>query len=202
MNHTTNREEKPEDRCGCEVKYSIPFLDTLCSIVNGKIDTDLYKKPTDRNQYLLPNSCHPKQTTAAIPKSLGLRIVRICSDTKNRNKRLQEMKSQLLDRGYSESLVDYALDKVKKIPRLAALKQTNKQNQTRRPVFAVTYDPRLPSISSLQAKHWRSMVGRNQHLKEVFPSPPLTAFRRQPNLRSFLIRASLPQSNNRNPQRT
>jgi hypothetical protein len=95
------------------------------------------------------------------------------------------MKSQLLDRGYSESLVDYALDKVKKIPRLATLKQANKQKQTRRPVFAVTYNPRLPSISSLQAKHWRSMVGRNQYLKEVFPSPPLSAFRRQTNLRSF-----------------
>ena len=74
------------------------------------------------------------------------------------------MKSQLLDRGYSESLVDSALDKVKKIPRLAALKQTNKQKQTRRPVFAVKYDPRLPSISSLQAKHWQSMVDQNQYL--------------------------------------
>ena len=45
------------------------------------------------------------------------------------------------------------------------------------------------------------MVGRSKYLKEVFPSPPLTAFRRQPNLRSHIIRASLPNPNNRPTQR-
>ena len=130
INHNTNKEENPEDRCECEIKYSIPFLDTLCSIKNGRIDTDLFKKPTDRNQYLLPSSCHPKQTTSAIPKSLGLRIVRVCSNTKNRDIRLEEMKSQLLDRGYSEKLLDSAIEKVKKIPRSVALKKIkNKGNK-------------------------------------------------------------------------
>ena len=75
MKHTYVPGEKEEDKCQCEEKTSVPFLDTLCSIIDGRIDTDLFKKPTDRNQYLLPSSCHPKQTTMAIPKSLGLRIV-------------------------------------------------------------------------------------------------------------------------------
>ena len=47
---------------------------------------DLYRKPTDRNQYLLLDSCHPKTTTRAIPKSLGLRIVKICSEPEIREK--------------------------------------------------------------------------------------------------------------------
>jgi hypothetical protein len=53
LNHTTVEGEAAEDKCDCEPQSSIPFLDVLCSIKDGKIDTDLYKKPTDRNQYLL-----------------------------------------------------------------------------------------------------------------------------------------------------
>ena len=167
MNHTSILEEASEDKCDCDETFSIPFLDTLCSIKNGKIDTDLYKK-TDRNQYLLPSSCHSKLTTKAIPFSLGLWIVRICSDPQKRDLRLNELKHLLLERGYAENMVDSALQKVKKVPRKAALKKVAKKVQTKRPVFAVTYDPRLPSITNLMAKHWRSMVSRNKYLGEVF----------------------------------
>ena len=45
------------------------------------------------------------------------------------------------------------------------------------------------------------MVNRNQHLAEVFPSPPLTAYRRQPNLRSHLIRATVAKAQDRFPKR-
>ena len=36
------------------------FLDTKSCLVDGKIVVDLYTKPTDTHQYLLPLSCHPK----------------------------------------------------------------------------------------------------------------------------------------------
>ena len=201
MNHTSIIGEAPENKCDCEIKSAIPFLDTLCSIKNGKIDTDLYKKPTDRNQYLLPSSCHSKSTTKAIPMSLGLRIVRICSDPQKRDLRLSELKQLLLERGYEENMIDSALQKAKKVPRKAALKKVVKKVQTKRPVFAVTYDPRLPSITNLMAKHWRSMVSRNKYLGDVFPSPPLTAYKRQPNIRSHLIRAAVAKGPGRYPQR-
>ena len=58
---------------------SIPFLDVSVSLCNGTITTDLYTKPTDKHQYLLQSSCHPKHTKRAIPFSLALRLRRICS---------------------------------------------------------------------------------------------------------------------------
>ena len=201
MSHTSIADETADNKCDCEPKSAIPFLDTLCSIENGKIDTDLYKKTTDRNQYLLPSSCHSKTTTKAIPFSLALRIVRICSDPVKRDKRMRELKQSLLERGYSESMVDSALARAKKVPRMAALKKVVKKSQTKRPVFAVTYDPRLPSITNLQTKHWRSMVSRDKYLGDVFPSPPLTAYKRQPNIRSHIIRAAVPKGPGRYPQR-
>ena len=102
INHTTPQSEIEEDRCSCEPQNSIPFLDVACSIREGQIETDLYRKKTDRNQYLLTSSCHPAQTTANIPFSLGLRIVRICSSIENRDKRLAELEGLLHRRGYSD----------------------------------------------------------------------------------------------------
>ena len=109
MNHTQIEHENIEDKCDCKPIQAIPFLDTLCSIKDGKIDIDLYKKDTDRNQYLLPSSCHPAQTKKAIPFSLGLRIVRTCTDSKNRDIKLKELKNMLIDREYSETLIDTAI---------------------------------------------------------------------------------------------
>ena len=40
---------------------STSFLDTVITIENGLIITDLYRKTTDKVQYLLPTSCHPKE---------------------------------------------------------------------------------------------------------------------------------------------
>ena len=39
-------------------KTSINFLDVTVSITKGIIETDLYVKPMDSHQYLLPSSCH------------------------------------------------------------------------------------------------------------------------------------------------
>ena len=56
MNQTSIENEPNGDKYDCEYKTSIPFLDTLISLEEGKIKVDLYKKETDRNQYLLPSS--------------------------------------------------------------------------------------------------------------------------------------------------
>ena len=42
--HTANENEAEEDKCDCAPLEAIPFLDTLCSIKNNKIEVDLYKK--------------------------------------------------------------------------------------------------------------------------------------------------------------
>ena len=200
MNHTSIQNEPIEDRCDCPEIKSIPFLDTLCTIIDGKIDTDLFKKDTDRNQYLLPSSCHPIHTTKSIPYSLSLRIIRICRDPIKRDKRLEELKSALIERGYPIRLLDSAIDKARKVPRRVALRPVTRTKDLKGPIFAHTFDPRLPPISKIQAKHWRVMVSNDTHMAEVFERPPVTAYRKQPNIRNALIRAKVPQ--NSRPRRT
>ena len=41
----------------------------------------------------------------------------------------------------------------------------------------LTYDPRLPSITEIVKKHWRSMV-KDPYLADVFKEPPLIAYKR------------------------
>ena len=56
MNQTTSETETETESCDCEKKTTIPFLDTALTIENSQIVTDLYKKPTYKNLYLLPNT--------------------------------------------------------------------------------------------------------------------------------------------------
>jgi hypothetical protein len=194
MSHT---KPKGGNKCDCEPVESIPFLDTSCQIKDGRIITDLYRKPTDKNQYLLTSSCHPMECFKNIPLSLALRINRICSEVTARELRFGELKEMLVARGYIPSIIEAAIAKARSIPREVALRRVSRQAASDRPTFAVTYNPRLPSIPDITRKHWRSMVYQDKHLENVFPEPPLIAYKRQRNLKDQLVRAKLPIERNR-----
>ena len=102
-------------------KESNTILDTLLGIENGKIELDLYRKVTDKNKYLLPSSCHPKTTTASIPYSLSLWIVRTCTSSITRDLILNELETFFLARNYPENLLDSSINRARKIPRKVAL---------------------------------------------------------------------------------
>ena len=139
----------------------------------------------------MTSSCHPAHVTNNIPFSLALRIVRICSKSEDREKRFLELKTMLSARDYSNNIIDAAIDKARNIPRNEALKRVIKPATNDRTVFVVTYDPRLPSITKIVNKHYRTMI-QDPHLKEVFNKPFLIAYKRPRNIRQYLIRAKIP----------
>ena len=65
-----------------------------------------------------------------------------------------------------------------------------KKNE-KRPVFVINFDPRLPSITAIIKKHWKTM-SKDPKLAEVFPLPPLVAYKRPPNIKQKIIRAKIP----------
>lgn len=197
MGHTA---ATTENSCNCDVTSKLPFLDTATEIKDGKIIVDLYKKKTDRNQYLLPSSCHPQHVSNNIPYSLALRIVRICSEPETRDLRLSELKEMLLSRNYKPKIIDSAVERARAVPRVKALERVSRESSNSRQVFAVTYDPRLPSINSIVRRHWRTMT-RDQYMAEVFPKPPLIAYKRPKNLRDLLIKAKVPARQQQRPGR-
>ena len=71
------------------------FLDTTSHLVDDKVVVDIYTKPTDSQQYLLPTSCHPPHCNNNIPYILALRIRRICFDDEAFEKRVSDLSVHL-----------------------------------------------------------------------------------------------------------
>ena len=91
--------------------------------------------------------------------------------------RLEELKSMLLEREYPPGIIDAAIAKARAVPRSVALRRAPRQQTNTRPAFVVGYDPRLPSISKITKKHWRSMTAEDKYLESVFLEPPLISYR-------------------------
>jgi hypothetical protein len=126
-----------------------------------------------------------------VPYSLALRLLRICSDKDDLSKRLTELKEMLISRRYNKNIIQDSIEKVTKLDRLEILKKTNRP-KTDRVVLAITYHPKLPSVSNIIKKHWRTL-NRDPKAREMFPQPPMIAFKQPPNLKSKLCQARLPK---------
>ena len=115
--------------------------------------------------------------------------------------RLEELKNMLLSRNYKKSIINAAIEKAKSIPRSEAIKKVIRKQDPDRVVFVVQYDPRLPSISNVLHKHYRTMIASDPSLKEVFPKPPMVAYKRPPTIGDKLIRSKVPKLQNRRSSR-
>ena len=110
-------------------KENIPFLDVSVIHENGRLYTDLYSKPTDKDQYLYSHSCHPKHTKNSLPYCLALRLRRICSKKTCFSQHAKEMEYHLLQRGYTKGCTGDAINKASSISREDALVDKTNDNQ-------------------------------------------------------------------------
>jgi len=173
-----------------EVSQShVPFLDTLTQIINNRIETTLYSKPTDKHSYLLPSSSHPPHTFKGIPYSQALRIRRICSQPEEEAIHLNNLKTNLLKRDYAAYAIDKQITKAKKREKNSLLKYKSKNTNTRVPLVT-TYNPAFNKINHIIRKNMH-IINNDDKLSKVFPSPPIIAFRRPRNLRDLVVNAKI-----------
>lgn len=166
------------------------FLDTISHIENSKLVVDLYTKPTDKHQYLLPTSCHPKHCSNNIPYSLALRIRRICTQASTFECRAKELANHLLDRGYKKDAVVKSIQKASALERKTLLDYKEKSNEQKRVPFVLTYHPDLPNVRKITEKHWPTIAG-SRKLGTLFEEKPVIAYRRPKSLRDILVKAKI-----------
>ena len=98
-----------------EFKYSqtkIEFLDVLVyKDHNNVLQTTIYRKQTDRQNYLDARSGHPKSLKDSIPYSEALRIKRICSSQQEFLNDIAKMINQFQKHGYDMSLIEQQINK-------------------------------------------------------------------------------------------
>ena len=160
---------------------------------DGFIQTDLHTKPNAKNSYLLPTSNHPRHICQNIPYSLAFRIKRNCSKSDQCEQRFMELKDRLMERGYRGRSVEEAINKVRELNREDILQKVTREDKNKNRVRAVfLYDRRLPNISAIMIKNWKTMLTDDSRLKKVFQEPPMVCFRRGKNLREEIVQAKLP----------
>ena len=86
-------------------KTEINFLNTTVKLNEGEITTDLYCKPTDRNNYLAFNSAHLFNCKKGLPYGQFLCIRRICSREEDFERHVAYKSALLLQKKYPTDLL-------------------------------------------------------------------------------------------------
>ena len=167
---------------------SVTFLDTRVHIKDGRLTTSLYRKPTDNPQMLHSSSSHPRHVKDAIPYGQALRIHRICSDTRDREKHLLELQNILQRSGYQGENIRRQFSKATSHKREELLVRRDRQADSDRVPFVATYFPGAEGLRR-GLKRFQHLLDNDERLAKALPSPPILAFRQPPNLRRLLIRS-------------
>jgi len=111
-------ESHPSIKFTIDYSYTeIPFLDTLVYVEDNILKTKLYKKPTDKKQYLHYNSEHPAYMKNSIPFAQALRYRRVTTDNYILDEELKLLNEAFVSRGYPTNKVVEQINKVKLLKR-------------------------------------------------------------------------------------
>ena len=111
---------------------------------------------------------------------------KICSQEKDCESRKNDLTEQLRKRGYKTYNIGEQLEKVDKLNRQHILNYNQPNNSDRIPLV-LTYSDALPNIHSILWKHMNTLHWSDE-LREIFPTPPLVAYRRDKNLQEIIIK--------------
>ena len=176
-----------------DAKYStnsIEFLDArIYKSINGKLQTTLYTKPTDRQSYLHNKSYHPSSCKRSIAYSQALRIRRICSEDAEFKKHTDQLTEKLVQRGYDKTTIYQQIMKAEKKQRKDLL-STNEKTSKNNTILAVTYNKNLPNLRKAIDDNW-NILSINPNIAPLLVDKPTIAFRKNKNLQQLICKHKL-----------
>ncbi|OCT61899.1 hypothetical protein XELAEV_18047931mg [Xenopus laevis] len=113
------------------------------------------------------------------------------SDTTERNHHLKTLKADFINRGYNPRIVDKHIYRAPRISRSQLLLYKEKPEINWMPLV-VTYNPKLKTVRKTD-RDLQGTLNTDESLKNIFPDPPLLAFRQSPNLKKLITRCALSQ---------
>jgi hypothetical protein len=174
-------------------KDGVAFLDTWVSLVENKIVTNLYCKPTDSHNYLLYSSSHPKACKNSIPFSQFIRIRRICSNISDFDKHAITFGNHFNKRGYSDELIESAIIKARRLNRSDLIKPKTKNAEVEKDnknILITDFHPTDNTLREIVHENW-DLLGKSQNTIPLYTNRPITGYRRPKNLKDILVRAEI-----------
>ena len=108
---------------------TLEFLDLKIMIKNGKLETELYVKPTNLQLFLDYSSNHPTHCKDAIVYCQALRVVERCSEPSSVQPHLENLRNKFIERKYPAELVERQFQKASSKDRKALIFQQRKQKE-------------------------------------------------------------------------
>ena len=130
-------------------KEEVNFLDVNVKLIDGKLKSDLFVKPTDKHQILDPISCHPYHRKKGIPYSHALRLNRICSDNENFDRLCNHLRKWLIERGYKKKVIRKQILSAWEHSRNDLLEREKLQISEKKLTFRISYYPAFQNVRSI-----------------------------------------------------
>lgn len=174
----------------------INFLDLkITKEANGDLHTSIFRKTTDRNTILRPDSFHPSWLKNNIPFGQFQRLKRICDTEEEFERNAQDMHQRFKTRGYQKRTILRAYNKAKCLPREQLLVSKEKNQQRSDNVYFVTqYSNHANKIKRIIERNW-DLLKSDSVLREALPDAPTISFRRAPTLNDKLVKVIFPPYN-------
>lgn len=169
---------------------TVNFLDVTVTIEQDKLSTTLYRKPTDRQQYLYYQSDHPRHCKNSIPYSQAHRFKRICSKDADFDTNSQRLKLMLDKQKYPSHVIEDAVQKARKLKRDDLLMKRPPQQDPQRTNLCLTYSTNFPNVNKILKRHY-NILEQSERLKRAFPSAPGVVYRRPRNLKDTLVHSQI-----------
>ena len=180
-------------------KNRVEFLDLVISIEHGKLVTNLFIKPSNKQLYLDFMSNHPEPCKEAIIYGQALRILERCSKDEDAVSHLENLKSKLLARNYPEELIESKFKKAKSYSRHSLIHKNRKQggDKEKKVRMIFTYNKGNPPLHKWvrEAKKFLLKDEKARDLGQQFQ----ICYKQPRNLRSMVTNVRKPTTVVENP---
>ena len=169
-------------------RTAVTFLDTTVSLENNRLETNLFVKPTDRNNYLPFGSAHPYHCKKGLPYGQFLRIQRICSKLRDFKHNCTVKAAQLRQKGYPQTLIREAYAKARDKLRDELLMYREKSTTTteQKIYLTTTYNPAYDGLRS-QVLKTLDYLDRSSSTRQIHDLGLQVGYRRPKSLRDLLV---------------
>ena len=168
----------------------INFLDTTVKINDSRnLYTTLYEKPTDTHLYLHYTSAHHAPSKTKGPYGQFLRLRRICTYDHDFEHNSEKLISHYLKRGYPEKGLRKHYKKASGFTQDDLL-DVKVKTPVKTPVMVTNFNPMNPNIKGIIHRNW-NIISNSPDCSQIFTEKPLIGFRRLPNVREYLTKATI-----------